>query len=694
MIRWKIQVEIGEENRSIAMNKVIPIVKQEPILQSNEHDDKHLKVMEAILPYARQASQKNLSKFVISESSRKNKIRFFLLPEWAKNFPPYNLARLVAVARQAGFSADCVDLNIKAWNLHKDWNINFDPWNGSKEWKWIGENYFKELHQYMIDLLEIELEKIQADNIDVVGFTLYYCNQAPTDWMADQIKKRYPHVKILVGGPQCHAFPPGSEKSFYDYVISGEGEQMLLSILIDIDEGKTIANRIHSQVAGERLDLDLLPPPDYSDFDFSAYDMPNGVNMEFSRGCVAKCVFCSETHFWKYRGRRSASVLNEILDLHNNFGIDYIWFLDSLVNGNLKELRALCKGIIAAGIKINWTGYARCDERMDFEYMKDLADSGCHMLSYGIESGSDKVLLDMDKKVTVNEIEQNLQDGAKLGITAHSNWIIGFPTEQPQDFYETMTLIWRNRNCLAVVAAGHGFTEPPDTILSQNSSKFGLIKSYYMNNWITKDFSNSKVHRLIRLISINIFLKHTPGSRQLYDFENFNTSKYHSANFEKEIYNEIEFEKFDFKIINPSINPFADSLVNEIWPLLRILWRTRGAYKISIDIDKDKSYQEFGDRLGADITASYRFSIDTLGNWKADFDFKFKQTENAWRYQDYSRETSLSAKRARSLAIPSSNGEISWTEEKYKKDMELLDNLKNTDFSFDFQYTDTGKWIV
>jgi radical SAM superfamily enzyme YgiQ (UPF0313 family) len=682
------------------MKKIIPIIKQitrQITKPPVDLDDKHLKIMEAILPYAKSTPQKNLTELVIDNFTRKNKIRFFLLPEWAVNFPPYNLARLVAVAREAGYYADAVDINIKAHTRHKKWNIDFNPWHGSKEWRWMGESYHTHLHKYMKPLMEQYIAQIEKDKIDVVGFSLYYCNQEPTDWMASEIKKRLPHVKIIVGGPQCHAFPPGADKPYYDYVVSGEGEELLLKVLDDIENGNVQNTQQHLiQHEGQRLDLDKLPWADYSHFDLTEYLMSNGVNAEFSRGCTAKCVFCSETHFWKYRSRGAANTLNEIVNLYNNYAIDFIWFLDSLVNGNVKELRAFCKGVIASGIKINWTGYARCDKRMDLDYYKDLQASGCKMLSYGIESGSNSVLADMDKRVTVDEIEQNLYHGSLTNIDAHTNWIVGFPTETPQFFYESMNLIWRNRLYIDVIAAGHGFTEPPDTILSQNSEKYNMLKAYYMNNWITKDFKNSKLHRAIRLVTFNIFLNLTPGpSKGLssINFANFDTSKYHSITFNNsKKLKQIEHEEFDFDIINPNINPLADSVVNEIWPLLRVLWRARGGYGIKVSITPDKIKNEFGDRLGCDLTAEYVFKIDDTGNWSADFKFSFIESENPWKYQDYSREVSQSAKRARMLAIPESKGDVMWTTAIYDTHMSLIEELKETNFSFDYSYKNTGCW--
>jgi len=676
------------------MKKIFPIIAETSPKQEIPLDDKHLKIMEAIFPYAKPKSQKNLTTVTINKVTRNSKVMLFLLPEWAPNFAPYNLARLLAVIKGAGYQADAVDLNVKAWNEHTEWDIDFDPWHGSKEWRWMGRSYHEHLHEHMRPLMEKYIQKIEDDKIDVVGFSYYYCNQEPTDWMASEIKKRYPHIKILVGGPQCHAFPPGEDKPYYDYIVSGEGEEMILQVLEEIDTG-ILSNKQKQlrQVEGQRLDLDTLPWADYSHFDLSEYRFPNGVNAEFSRGCTAKCVFCSETHFWKYRGRGALNTVNEITKLYLNYGVDYVWFLDSLVNGNLNELRGFCKGIIASEIKIKWTGYARCNKKMDLDYFKDMAASGCHMLSYGIESGSNKVLVDMDKMVTVDEIEENLYNGALVGVEAHSNWIVGFPTEGPQEIYESMTLITRNNLYLNIIAGGHGFTEPPDTILSQNNEKFGLLKSYFQSNWITKDFKNNKVNRAIRLITFNILLYNTPTKKSVYNFANFDTTKYHTVKFNNpDRHDKVEYEIFDFNIIDTNISPFANSVVNEVWPLLRLLYRVKGGYEITIKIIPDYINNEFGNRLGSNLTSDMHFVITHDGAWSANFDFKFKQDENAWTYQDYSRETSASAKRARILALPGSQGEIQWSWDKYKIDIEKLEQLKNVDFSFEYSYTKDGKW--
>lgn len=198
---------------------------------------------------------------------------------------------------------------------------------------------------------------------------------------------------------------------------------------------------------------------------------------------------------------------------------------------------------------------------------------------------------------------------------------------------------------------------------------------------------------MIRLITMNIFLANTPAKLCSYGFQNFDVTKYHNVNFvNPDKFNEVEFEEFDFNIIKPNINPLADSAINEVWPLLRLLWRARGGYTMLIKIDPEKINNEFGNRLGCNYDGIYYFSINDDGEWTADFNIKFQQDENAWRYQDYSRETSMSARRARVLAVPGSKGEVMWNHAIYDTHIAALEEHKKLDFSFKYNYKGTGKW--
>lgn len=675
------------------MKKLFEIRNLNPVKRiEQDYDEKHRLAMEAIMPYARAVPQSNLTPVDINYISRKTSIVFLLLPEWAHNFPPYNIARLAAVSKAAGFETHAFDLNAKAYQAHSKWGLDYNPWAGNRDWKWRAPHYEQDLKSHVEKFLEPYIEAIVKINPTVVGLTLYYCNEEASKWMAQELKRRLPNVIIMVGGPSCHQsyWEPPIE---YDYIISGEGEKMLLEALEEIDAGIDKPKPVWlKQLDGQRLDLDSVPSPDYSHFPVVDYSVPNGVNAEISRGCIAKCVFCSETHYWKYRGRMARNIIDEIADLYYERGVDVVWFIDSLVNGNLKELRAFAKGVVARGMKLHWTGYARCDGRMDLEYYKDLASSGCFSLNYGIESGSNRILQDMDKGVTVDEIEQNLRDGASVGVEAFTNWIVGFPTEQPQDLYDSMQLIWRNRNNkISSIAAGMGFIIPPDTIIAQDVSKFNVAKNYFENNWITNDYKNSKVHRLIRLKIFNILLINLINNDK-HDFTNRPNLKQHYQLLTGSTLKEIEFEQFDFNICKTDHGDFADSVVNEVWPLLRLLWRTRGAFNIKLKFDPTQDSNEFGWNLSSDFTADINFNITAQGQWTANFYYKFKQAEDAWRFNDFSTATSVAASRARKLAVPGSTGEVVFDDAERSRHLNLLEQRKHLDFSFEYKYIAQGQW--
>lgn len=675
-------------------------------------DVKHLAMLQAIAPYAKSKVQKNMTTIEVDYAHRKTKLMLILMPEWAPMFPPFNLARLSAVAKRAGYETKCIDLNIAAYRSMRDpiknKEIAYDPWDGTREWTWRENTYESDIHPHLESLYREYIKEIKEFNPTVLGFTMYYCNERPVLWLASELKKAIPGIKLVLGGSNVHNNSDNFKDGIFDYIVSGEGEMMLLEILDEVEQNVEYnTTQIKKQPEDQRLNINDLPLPDYSSFDFNLYIMPNGVCSELSRGCTAKCTFCDETHFWKYRQRMATDILKEVESLYYSRGTDIFWFIDSLVNGNLNELRAFCKGVIAKEMKIHWTGYSRCDGRMDLEYYQDLADSGCTMLNYGIESGSQQVLDDMDKGVTIAEMEQNLANGKKTGVYAFTNWIVGFPTEDYQGFADTMTFLWRNRNQgIANIAAGFGYGLGKNSIIGQNFEKFNLLDHKYLDGWITKDFKLSKFNVLMRMKSFAIFLQQliTETEVTIPRRENLPLHHYKITFNNPLLQKEIEYEKFDYNIIKPNINPLADSIVNEMFVLFRMLWRIRGGFTASIIFDEKLDTEEWGSMLTGPFSSSHIFSIDDAGNWEADFSFKFKQPPaiihpippvmiaSPFAAQDYSHESSTTTLRAKKLARPKwgNNGR---THDEFMELMMEQHRLNETiDFSFTHHWVGSGEW--
>lgn len=624
--------------------KIIPIVPEiitnltEELLPSNDPQSKDWIMAKSMLELARKKPQHGLVPIELEQITRNTTLALILLPEWGVMFPPYNLSRLAGVTRAAGYETTVYDINIKAWHSMKK-NAPIDYWNPSNEWMWEGNSYESEIHQYLEPIMLDFIDQLVKAKPSVIGFSLYYTNEKPSNWMARRLRTLLPDSMIVVGGPQAISPKPDTEH-IYDHVIKGEGEQILLDLLDQFERGERISEK-NLTAPKTRLDLDSLPFPDYNYYDLNEYQMPNGISSEISRGCVAKCVFCTEVHFWKYRGRRAGSILDEIEYQYKVHGIDFVWFIDSLVNGNLKELRAFALGVVERGLKIQWQGYSRCDGRMDEEYFRDLKASGCHQLNYGIESGSQRVLDDMKKGVTVQAIEDNLIHGFNAGIYNSTNWIIGFPSEDPQGVADTFTLVWRVRNWLWNVSAGVTMMLSPGSEVSDNKEKFNIAPYDFQGAWTTTDFANTKLHRLIRQKSFLILLQHLCTKDKIWGTMRDDILTMHTLSFDRHnIRHDISYEQFDYQIIKPNINIFADSLINEIWPLLHVLWKSLGPYTFTTRFNPAEDERVFGHRITGNYIANHSFNIDADGNWTAAFDYKFEQQPDRnwdnYKWPDYS----------------------------------------------------------
>jgi len=654
-----------------------------------EYDNniRDLKLLEGMSQFSQKVNQTFVENQTTENATKDLSIVFLLLPQWDPSYPPYNLARLSGITEAAGYKTTVFDINIASFVDSRSWlnELDFDPWNANYMVKWFGQEYYNHLHEKLKPILEKYIEKVVELNPTIIGFTLYDANRETVLYINKEIRKRLPNVISIIGGPICHRANPRIDNNF-EYIVEGEAEKLILDIFKDIEtNGRPAETKKLIQQLGERASLDFLPAPNWRYFDFNQYRVPNGATLEFSRGCIAKCVFCDETHFWKYRGRDAGRVLEEIKTLYA-MGVNNFWFVDSLINGNLKELRNFCNMVIQEDLSIHWCGYARCDERMDLDYFKDLRKAGCWGLSFGVESGSDKVLKDMNKAITSEEVYQNFIHGAEVGLRSGIMLLVGFPTESYIDFYKTMELVWRIRNCnLNFIGGGYTMQVTPDSIIGQDRPSFNVLEGMYGLNWITANFDNSKLHRLIRLKSTFIFLEHLVNKYNKNYNDRANIKNHYTIKFENEqTVNELTPETFDFNIIQTNTgNNLADTILNEVWPLFRILYRARGAYEVTLNFDSALDSREFSYQLTSPFDATFYFKINNDGEWTADFKAVYQQPEGYWHFEPTIADQSNAMQRIKKFVKNKSE----------KIDVDGLRNkYQNLDLSFNISYNGTGKW--
>jgi radical SAM superfamily enzyme YgiQ (UPF0313 family) len=593
-------------------------------------DCPHTQMLDAVQSLSRGRPQKNLSSVIIHPTTRKTRVAMVMTPFWSVDIAPYNIARLTALAKASGFAACAYDLNVLCYS-----ELGEELWSPYTDWKWDKEEpYWREVHPVIEPLLLKYIDRIVEFAPDVIGFSLYYTNNNCANWVVERLKERLPNAVFLAGGSQA-VQDKVKRPELYDHVVIGEGELIFLDILEKIEAGEAIPDHVLRHPKDQRIDLDSMPWPDYSDLPLELYRLGTSVGSEISRGCVAKCQFCSETTFWRYRGRLATNIVDEIKYQYDTFGVRTIWFIDSLVNGNLKELRAFAKGVVEQGMTdLHWVGYCRNDERMDLEYFQDLKASGCDMLNFGVESGSQKVLDIMKKNVKREAVEQNLKDMTQAQINAFTNWFVGFPGETAKDFADTMTLMWRTRRTNIAGYAVQTCNVLPDTPLSQEREKFGISHGHFGALWTTDDYTNTAAHRLVRLKSVNILMNHMRRHEKGIKYnqrierpgiEDHYTLAYSPGNIRPLIPYETDF---DYQIIKTTINPVADTLVNEIWPLLRVLWLAFGEFEIKLRFDHKEDLAEFGPvrvfHEGDEFNADIWFKINHRGDWHAKFEYDLK----------------------------------------------------------------------
>ena len=578
----------------------------------------------------------NVKSVGVKIGHRKTKFTICVLGSWAIYMPPYNLARLTSLMREAGYTTYAHDFNVESHYAIKDANPDLeDAWNGANYWWWQGDEYFKRIHPTYEPILKEYLEVLLADNPDIIGFSTYYTNLLPTKWMITEIRKRRPDITIVMGGPECH-------ENYYvkpegvDYYFVGESEQTILDFLENWENGiKPAQPAIGSLYSDTRIDIDSLPYPDYSDFDLTKYWGKNSICAEISRGCIAKCSYCTEVYYWKFRDRGANSVVDELEYQVKKYDISFVSFVDSLMNGNLKEFRSFCQELVNRKLGFNWWGYARADGRMDLEFYKLMKEAGCQGFNYGIETGSDKVLKAINKKNTVAEINQNLIDSDKVGMKVSACWVIGAPGEDIEAFTHSFNMLWNHRARIMACSPGPGLGDNMGSAYDDRE-KFNINprNKPWLGGWYSLDLMNTKLHRHIRIKLMHIWLylcKEYGGTVTNVHSSEGDITDHFDLKFDSEYINDhVEYENFDFmSIIKSGKGDFADSVMNEAFGFFRMLWRVRGGFEITLNFNSELDHRDFIFTISPDThsyDAQLYFKIDDNGNYVTKCDFKFKNS--------------------------------------------------------------------
>lgn len=306
--------------------------------------------------------------------------------------------------------------------------------------------------------LEIEARKLIESGYNCIGFSTFVSNVCFSLLLGHKIKQIDPSVKIFYGGSST-AYKPIRDfmvqSCIADYVIVGEGENGILKLVSDLENGKAKYSIIYSDnIAPHVLEeketvvpivknLDELPFPDFSDLDMNSYTLEYNKKYRFaslatSRGCVNRCAYCSETQYWhRFRQRSVSRVIEEIEYLYNTYQCRIFFFCDSLINGNVLWLRDFCRQLIDKNLNIQWLSYVTLNN-VNSSLLQLMYDSGCVALTFGIEHINTNVLNSVNKKSSIGDAKFRLLECINSGIFPIANIIYSLPHETPEAFMELL----------------------------------------------------------------------------------------------------------------------------------------------------------------------------------------------------------------------------------------------------------------
>jgi len=298
---------------------------------------------------------------------------------------------------------------------------------------------------------------------DFIGITCWTINRGVIWELSSQLKKNLPNTFLAIGGPHASCYPEHIFlKTHAHAVVIGEGEETLCELLDTLKNGcdfgqiKGIAFKRKDGTV-ERTEmrplietLDAIPFPFYEgfkNFNFKNYagfvglPRPTAAIIT-SRGCIFDCTYCGSVNFWgkKWRHRSAQNVLDEIEHLIKKNDVRSIYIFDDNFPVNKKRAMDICQGIVERKLNIEW---ACCSHvrMVNEELLNVMKISGCVSIDFGVESGSNLVLENINKKQKRSDIERTFALAHRAGIKPRAYLMVGNKGETTATIDETIEMV-------------------------------------------------------------------------------------------------------------------------------------------------------------------------------------------------------------------------------------------------------------
>lgn len=427
--------------------------------------------------------------------------------------PPAGLGYLAAVLKGMGIEPRILDCLIQGWETEKEVN-DLCIRVGLPESK---------IEQYIRDFAP-----------DLVGISCQFSRQYKIYHELFGLVKRAKKECITVGGGAHATVCPQEvlQDPHCDYLLQGEAEESFKDLLIKLSLNRDVSdvdglgwkNGEKLEINNKRKwieDLDSIPYPAYDIMEIERYfglEASHGLRHKerfcpviTSRGCPARCTFCSALRVWgdRYRARSVENVLGEMKLLKERYSVEELMFEDDNVTANPKRAKELFSGMKREKFNFVWdTPNGVGAWGMDEEMIDLMKGSGCIKLNFPVESGSQNILNTVIRKpLNLEKVKSLINYCRKIGLDYGMFLIIGLPGETKADIWQTFRFaasckVYKPHFSVATPYPGtHLFEQCKNDSLFAREFSFDdlFIRSYLIK---TKDWDGKDLRRMLKKGSI------------------------------------------------------------------------------------------------------------------------------------------------------------------------------------------------
>lgn len=373
------------------------------------------------------------------------------------------------------------------------------------------EEALQQIKDKILSFIEEKINTLAVENLLAFCFSSKFYQWIPAIQIAKILKRRYPHIKLIIGGfgSSKEAVTFMTKCPDMDFAVWGEGEYPLLHLLeyLEDNDKKTTLDSIPrtvyrkqeeiaiSETSGEFVDFTDYRFPDYSDLadqkdGKKLSNIPIYLILETSRGCHwNRCKFCYLNAGYKYRTRSIDSIISEIELMVQKFEKSTFQIVDcDTVGKDLNRFETLLDKIIESSTNtlMNYTFTAEITHHgLNAEIIKKMAIAGIKTVQIGYEAITDNLLKKIDKKTDFADLILFVKFATKHGIMiSGANIIRGIIGETPQDIMESIENLAYLRFFLSNKHYSSGYSHTLIKLRLEPGSRFlKMVDKEDLKNW-------------------------------------------------------------------------------------------------------------------------------------------------------------------------------------------------------------------